>query len=205
MRSVKKKLGLLGIAAFTLSLLAPTAAYAEESAPPENPEAVETEQFPYSESPSVEDSPFEVVFSDTGYQVYFHGETDNPGAGTRAFLPACEGTYYLRKVSNTLEWGTTNTCTPEIPAGYAPMRVTAKLQDTCNVWGVCSIWTTKDGPITSGWTYSRVANAVDSQVCNSSSNRQYRILVTLEYQSGGLKWENISSGSYFDIPCDIYV
>lgn len=194
----KSRYGLLVTATALASLLlVPGMASAEEISEPV-PEVLQPSEL------------VQVEATENGYTVWFTEEAiaqaEAQGASTDQIeamqLPACVGDYYLRKVSNWLEWGTQNVCSPEIPKGYAPMSVTAKLLDSCN-GPFCIAFQQKAGPISSGYTYNRVATTNTSTTCNNSEKRRYRVAVDLRYNNGSVLW-NLQSGIYYDIPCHIF-
>lgn len=67
----------------------------------------------------------------------------------------------------------------------------------------CLTWAVEDGPINSGWTYSRVATATTSESCDSSTARRFRLAVWLRYDGGALDYGTARSAPYYNIPCDV--
>lgn len=148
-------------------------------------------------------SPYEVTFTDTGYTVRLTPEAaaDAGLSAEEALDAVCDGTYFFQRVSNTIEWGSQNTCSPTLPVEYAPQKIEVTLEGTCNeAW--CVAWYTEAGPITSGWTYSRVATATTAESCDSNDLRRFRIAVNLWY-SGGVDYGTVRSAPWYDVDCDV--
>lgn len=66
----------------------------------------------------------------------------------------------------------------------------------------CVAWYTEAGPITSGWTSSRVATATTAESCDSNDMRRFRIAVNLWY-SGGVDYGTVRSAPWYDVDCDV--
>lgn len=149
-------------------------------------------------------SPYDVTVTDRGYTVQLTAEAAAEAGLTaeEALDAVCEGTYFFQRVSNTIEWGSQNTCSPTLPAEYAPQRIDVTLEGTCNeAW--CIAWYTEDGPINSGWTYSRVATATTTETCDSNDLRRFRIAVHLRYAGGALDYGTVRSAPWYDVDCDV--
>lgn len=111
---------------------------------------------------------------------------------------SCVGTYTLRKVSGNLEWGSQNTCDG---TNWAPQRIDVKVEGTCNdPW--CVLWYTEAGPVSSGYTYSRVATVFQTTKCNTSELRRFRISVHIWFQGGAIDYGTAVSAPWSDVPCD---
>jgi hypothetical protein len=156
-----------------------------------------------SYTPASTDSPFVVTVTDTGYTLQLTSEAARAqGVSPAAAASLCEGTYFLQKVNGTLEWGSQNVCSPDLPAAYAPQRIDVTLEGTCT-GPFCLAWPAEAGPITSGWTYSRVATATTATTCDSNESRRFRIAVHLQYEGGGLDAGTIRSAPWDDVSCDV--
>lgn len=148
------------------------------------------------------DAPYEITATGDGWRIQLTPAVAAE-AGVDANAAYCEGTYSLRQVGGTLEWGSQNTCSPGLPAGYAPQRIDVTLEGTCNdPW--CIIWAPEgSGPTNSGWTYSRVATATATERCLSYSPRRFRLAVHLRYAGGGLDYGVARSSAYNGVTCDV--
>lgn len=149
-------------------------------------------------------SPFEVTVTDRGYTIQLSSAAaEEAGLSEAEALDAvCEGTYFFQLVSNTIEWGSQNTCSPSLPSEYAPQRIDVSLEGTCpDAW--CVVWPVEAGPINSGWTYSRVATATDDEPCDSNVERRFRVAVHLRYAGGGLDAGTLRSAPWDEVYCDV--
>ncbi|MGL4340465.1 MAG: hypothetical protein ACRCSP_08615 [Rhodoglobus sp.] len=149
-----------------------------------------------------EASPLHVTVTKNGYTVELTPEaaTDAGLSTEQAEAAVCDGTYFFQRVSNTLEWGSQNSCSPALPAQYAPQRIDVTLEGTCS-GPFCISWPVEAGPITSGDTFSRVASAATSEVCDSNELRRFRIAVHLWY--GGVDYGTVRSAPWSDVDCDV--
>lgn len=86
----------------------------------------------------------------------------------------CAGTFIPdpRKVSNSLEWGASQTCT----GSYAPQWVDVKLQSTCTGF-YCQRFVDETGfRRSNNSSYARVGTYFGSERCDTSGFRKYRVI-----------------------------
>lgn len=142
----------------------------------------------------------DVAFTETGFTAKLVPVAEGASRVVSASSAlVCKGTYTVRKVNNTLEWGSQNACS-SFPATYRPQRIQVTLEGTCTGM-FCLSWPREAGPVTSAWT-NGVATAQAATKCKSNTSRRFRLAVHVWYKYGALDMGTVRSAPY-TIACDV--